>query len=145
MTRNNAILWFGRIATMIFTLFVALDMVSDRQLSQNIRLATIGIVLFLVVTILLWQTSIAWRYDGLPIVPLSFRWVVATWFGSLALFLIWVISVTLIDELYTDIRSAIMYWQFGVATLWFASRWMTLESPQKAGLGETGGNISVGE
>ena len=145
MTRNNAILWFGRIATMIFTLFVALDMVSDRQLSQNIRLATIGIVLFLVVTILLWQTSIAWRYDGLPIVPLSFRWVVATWFGSLALFLIWVISVTLIDELYTDIRSAIMYWQFGVATLWFASRWMTLESPQKAGLGETGSNISVGE
>ena len=145
MTRNNAILWFGRIATMIFTLFVALDMVSDRQLSQNIRLATIGIVLFLVVTILLWQTSIAWRYDGLPIVPLSFRWVVATWFGSLALFLIWVISVTLVDGLYTDIRSAIMYWQFGVATLWFASRWMTLESPQKAGLGETGGNISVGE
>ena len=145
MTRNNAILWFGRIATMIFTFFVALDMISDRQLSQNIRLATIGIVLFLVVTILLWQTSIAWRYDGLPIVPLSFRWVVATWFGSLALFLIWVISVTLVDGLYTDIRSAIMYWQFGVATLWFASRWMTLESPQKAGLGETGGNISVGE
>ena len=145
MTRNNAILWFGRIATMIFTFFVALDMISDRQLSQNIRLATIGIVLFLVVTILLWQTSIAWRYDGLPIVPLSFRWVVATWFGSLALFLIWVISVTLVDRLYTDIRSAIMYWQFGVSTLWFASRWMTLESPQKAGLGETGGNISVGE
>lgn len=144
MTRNNAILWFARIATMIFTFFVALDMISDQHLSRYIRLATIGIMLFLVITILVWQIAIAWRYDGLPIIPLPFRWVVATWFGSLALFLLWVISIGIVDGLYTHIRSAVMYWQLGVATLWFASRWMTLNSPQKAGRGETGGNIDQG-
>ena len=144
MTRNSAILWFGRIATMIFTFFVALDIIGDQELSSNIRLVTIGMVLILAITILVWQVLIAWRYDGLPIIPFSFRWVVATWFGSLALFLLWVILTGIVDGLYTHIRSAIMYWQFGIATLWFASRWMTLESPQKAGLGETGGNINQG-
>ena len=141
MTRNNAILWFARIATMIFTFFVVLYLASDQELSRSIRLATVGIVFFLVMTILSWQVVIAWRYDGLPIIPLSFRWVVATWFGSLALFLLWIISIAIVDRLYTHIRSAVMYWQFGVATLWFASRWMTIEAPHKAGLGETGGNI----
>ena len=141
MTRNTAILWFARIATMVFTFFVALDMIKDQELSRDIRMTTVGIVLLLVVTIFGWQTAIAWRYDGFPIIPLSFRWVVATWFGSLALFLLWIISIAIVDGLYTHIRSAIMYWQFGVATLWFASRWMTIESPHKAGLGETGGNI----
>lgn len=141
MTRNKAILWFGRIATIIFTFFVALDIASDNELSRDIRMTTIGIVFLLVVTILGWQTAIAWRYDGLPIIPLSFRWVVALWFGSLALFLLWVLATSFIDGIYTHLRSATMYWQFGVATIWFASRWMTIESPHKAGLGETGGNI----
>lgn len=138
MSRNDLIMWFGRIATLIFTTAVFIDVYSDQQLSREIRLTVLGIVGIVVAALFIWQVYIAQKYDGLPVIPFSFRWVVACWLGSLGLFVIWIVLITFFESLYSDRRSAIIWWQFGTATLWFASRWVTVQTPHAAGIGETG-------
>lgn len=138
MNRNDIILWFGRVATIVFTAAVVYDIYGDATLSREIRAAVLGIVTCVFFALAAWQGYIARKYDGWPVIPLSFRWVVATWFGALSLFIVWQMAVTFWPEMYTDRRSAILWWQFGAATIWFASRWVTVETPHTAGIGETG-------
>lgn len=138
MKRNDVILWFGRIATLLFTLAIIYDVYSDQRLSSELRLVVIGVAGAVAASIFGWQAYVAYKYDGAPFIPFSFRWVVATWFGALSLFIAWQMAVTFWPEMYTDRRSAIFWWQFGAATLWFASRWVTVETPHEAGVGETG-------
>lgn len=138
MNRNDAIMWAGRILTIIFSYAVFADLQTDRQLSEAIRIAVLGIVGLVVASIFGWQVYIAQKYDGLPVIPFSFRWVVATWFGSLMVFIGWILTISFLESIYTDLRSAVVWWQFGTATLWFASRWVTVQTPHRAGIGETG-------
>lgn len=138
MTRNDLIMWFGRISTIVFTIAVIVDIYGDQQLSREIRLTVLAIVVAVVSALFGWQVYIAQKYDGWPVIPLSFRWVVATWLGSLALFVAWIILITFWDDIYSDRRSAVVWWQFGTSTLWFASRWVTVQTPHPAGVGETG-------
>lgn len=138
MTRNDLILWLGRIATIVFTVAVVWDIYSDDQMSFELRVAVMVIVLAVFLSLFGWQVHVAKKYDGWPIIPFSFRWVVATWVGSLALFFAWIILISFFDGIYSDRRSAIMWWQAGTSTLWFASRWWTVQTPHPAGIGETG-------
>lgn len=138
MTRNDAILWFGRIATIALTVAIVLDMTRDAHLSQEIRRVVLGTVAVTVLSMFVWQGRVAYRYDGWPWPPFAFRWVVWSWLGSLGAFIVWLIVSGVWPTLYSDYRSAVMWWQFGVMTLWFASRWVTVETPHQAGVGETG-------
>lgn len=138
MNRNDAIMWFARIATIIFTIAVVWDVYHGQELSRGIRATVLVVVGLLVGSIFVWQVYIAQKYDGIPIIPFSFRWVTAVWFGSLMTFIMWIVLINYFDGLYTYLRSAAIWHQFGVATLWFMSRWLTLDQPHKAGVGETG-------
>ena len=138
MNRNNVIMWVGRILTIIFSYAVVVDMANDNALSREIRATVLGIVGIVVLSIFGWQVYIAQKYDGFPLIPFSFRWVVATWFGSLLLFIAWILAITYVPSVYSDLRSAFIWWQFGTATLWFMSRWVTVQTPHSAGIGETG-------
>ena len=140
MTRNDQIMWFGRIATLIFTIAVIYDVYTDHSLSRELRLTVLVVVLAVFMALAAWQGYIAEKYDGWPVIPLSFRWVVFGWLASFALFIGWIVAITLYEPLYTDLRSAIVWWQFGVSSLWFASRWVTVSTPHPAGAGETGLN-----
>jgi len=144
MKRNDFILWFGRIATVLFTIGIIYDVYADQRLSAELRLVVIGVAGMVAASIFGWQAYIAYKYDGAPFIPFSFRWVVATWFGALTLFIAWMIAINYLPEIYTDRRSAVVWWQFGSATLWFASRWITVETPHTAGIGETGSTPSRG-
>lgn len=144
MNRNDIILWFGRIATIIFTIAVALDIYNDRALSWGIRMAVLTFVVLVFVSLFGWQAYVAQKYDGWPLIPFSFRWVVATWLGSLALFVVWIVAISIVPDLYSDLRSAVFWWQVGTSTLWFASRWVTVQTPHPAGVGETGTTPSNG-
>ena len=138
MTRYHVILWTGRLLALVYTVALIYDVFGDGNLSREIRLTTIGIVAFVFVLICGWQARIAWRYEGVPSLPMPFRWVVALWFASLALFVAWNIASALWDGIYSDRRSSFMWWQFGTSTLWFASRWVTVDEPHTASIGETG-------
>lgn len=138
MRRNDVIMWFGRIATAIFTAAVIIDMMSEYSNTREIRASVLVIVGLVVFSILAWQVHAALKYDGLPFIPVSFRWVVAIWFGSLLVFISWSIAITFFSDLYSDLRSSVIWWQFAVGTIWFASRWLTLDFQHKAGPGETG-------
>lgn len=138
MTRNDLILWFGRIATLVFTIAVFYDVYHDQHFSREIRIAVIATAGIVIGALFAWQVYVAQKYDGWPVIPFSFRWVVATWLGSMAVFIAWVVVTSLKRDIYTDLRSAIVYWQFATATLWFASRWVTVQTPHQAGIGETG-------
>ena len=140
MNRNDAIMWVGRILTIIFSYAVFADLQTDNAMSREIRTVVLGIVSIVVLSVFVWQVYIAQKYDGLPVIPLSFRWVVATWFGSMLTFITWLVLTTIFDGLYTDLRSAVIWWQFGISTIWFASRWVTVQTPHQAGIGETGAN-----
>ena len=144
MNRNDLILWFGRVCTLAFTAAVAWDIYHDGVLSQELRQAVLAIVVLVFLLLFGWQVYVAHKYDGLPVIPFSFRWVVATWLGSLALFIAWVVAISFFDDLYTDRRSAVIWWQVGVSTLWFSSRWVTVQTPHTAGIGETGGTPGNG-
>ena len=144
MNRTSAILWAGRILTIIFTVSVAWDSYSDGQLSREIREVTLGLVALLFLMLFGWQVRIAWKYEGFPTIPLAFRWVMATWLGSLMLFVVWLVLTSFIEDVFTPYRSAVMWWQFGTSTLWFAPRWLTIDTPHKAGAGETGATIGGG-
>jgi hypothetical protein len=143
MSRNDVIMWIGRIATIVFTIAVLADMYTDQHLSREIRITVLSIVGVVVMSLFGWQVYIAQKYDGLPLIPFSFRWVVATWLGSLLVFIAWTVLITFIDDVYTDRRSAVVWWQFGTATLWFASRWVTVQTPHSAGVGETGASTTT--
>ena len=138
MNRNDVIMWVGRILTFVFTYAVFADLQSDAAMSREIRTVVLAIVSLVVLSIFAWQVYIAQKYDGMPVIPLSFRWVVATWFGSMLTFITWLGLTTIFDEMYTDLHSAVVWWQFGISTIWFASRWARVQTPHQAGIGETG-------
>lgn len=138
MSRNDIILWFGRIATILFTAAVFWDIYTDELLSRGLRATVLTIVVLVFLSLFCWQVYVAHKYDGWPVIPFSFRWVVATWLGSLALFIAWIVLISFIDGLYSDRRSAVIWWQVGTSTLWFCSRWVTVQTPHPAGVGETG-------
>ena len=140
MNRNDVIMWVGRILTIIFTIAVFTDMVSDQELSFAIRMTVLGIVATVFLTLFVWQVYIARKYDGCPVVPFSFRWVMAMWLGSLSLLVAWFVTISIFDGLYTDLRSAFVWYQAGVATTWFMARWLAVQTPHQAGIGETGAN-----
>ena len=137
MNRNEVIMWLGRIGTLAFTIAVIVDMYGDATLSRELRTVVLSMVISLFVALCGWQGYIAMKYDGWPIIPLSFRWVVFMWLASFVIFIGWVLAQTYLD-IYTDLRSAVVWWQFGTASLWFASRWVTVDAPHPAGAGETG-------
>lgn len=138
MSRYRVIIWTGRLLTLIYTIAVLVDVLGDGTLSQEIRQVTITVVALVFAAIAIWQTRIAWKYEGLPVLPLPFRWVVVVFFASFALFCAWVIASSIWPEIYSDRRSSVLWWQFGTSTLWFASRWVTVDEPHPAGVGETG-------
>lgn len=138
MNRNDVIMWAGRILTIVFSYAVFADLQTDSALSREIKMTVISFVGFLFASIFVWQVVVAYRYDGMPFIPFSFRWVMAAWAGSLFFFIAWLIAVNVFPALYSDLRSAVMYWQLGTATLWFMSRWFTVNTPHRAGIGETG-------
>src|SRR5699024_4475819 len=109
MNRNDAIMWVGRILTIIFSYAVFADLQTDTAMSREIRTVVLGIVSIVVLSVFVWQVYIAQKYDGMPVIPLSFRWVVATWFGSMLTFITWLVLTTIFDGLYTDLRSAVIW------------------------------------
>ena len=145
MRRNDIILWFGRICSVGFTVMVANDVLSDGTLSEEIRRTVIAIVGLVFLLIGGWQIWIAWRYEGMPLIPLPFRWVVAVTFMSWALFVAWTLLISFYPDIYTDRRSSVIWWQFGTSTIWFAARWVTVDTPKSAGIGETGSGTTDGD
>lgn len=139
MSRTDAILWAGRLFTVVFTIAVGWDALADGQLSAEIRRVTIGIVCGLFALWALWQVRVAHRYEGWPlVVPLPFRWVFAIWLASITLFTAWIVALSEVEWLFSDYRSAFVWWQFGTASLWVASRWLIVETRHTAGPGEMG-------
>lgn len=138
MTRYHVILWTGRVLALIYTAAVVYDVAGDGALSREIRQVTMAVVGIVFLLIFGWQARIAWKYEGIPSVPMPFRWVVAVWFASLAVFVAWNIAGSVWPDIYTDRRSSFFWWQFGTSTLWFASRWVTVDEPHVASIGETG-------
>lgn len=145
MTRNNVILWVGRILTIIFTAAIVIDIAADGIMSQEIRQVTIGIVGALFLMWAVWQARIAKQYEGWPLtLPVPFRWVFAVWLGSFTLFIAWVLVISEVEWLATPYRSAFVWWQFGASSLWVAGRWVTVDETHAAGVGETGTGTSNG-
>lgn len=138
IARTGIILWFWRVVTLLFTAGMIYDITNDRSIGPWLRLGTLGSLVIVMGLVFIWQLVIAHRYDGIPAIPLSFRWVMAIWFCSLSLFCLWAISTTFYDPLTEYWVIAFMYWQVFTATTWFASRWTTIEAPHHAGIGETG-------
>ena len=139
MTRTDAILWAGRVLSAAFTASIVYDALADGMLSDEIRRATLATAGLLFLALCLWQVRIAWRYDGPPVrLPLPFRWVMAAWLGSLALLVAWRLLVGAAPGVYTAYRAAVVWWCVGQATIYFAARWTTVETPHRAGIGETG-------
>lgn len=139
MARADAILWVGRLLSVVFTTMILWDALADGQLSQEIRRATIGIVAGLFMLWAIWQIRIAYKYEGWPVIrPLPFRWVFAIWLCSITLFTLWIVVLSEVAWLFSDYRSAFVWWQFGAASIWVASRWMIVETHQDSGAGETG-------
>lgn len=138
--RRDLILWFGRLFTVAFTVAMLIDLTADGTMSREIRQVAIGVTALVFVLILGWQARIAYRYEGVPLIPVPFRWVVATWFASLASFVAWSLAISWWPELYSEYASAVMWWQLAVATMWFCARWITVDDVHEAGAGETGGS-----
>lgn len=139
MTRTDAILWAGRVATVIFTAAIAYDAYADGELSETIRRITIAGVGLLFLAWAIWQIKVAKQYDGWPLtLPLPFRWVFAVWLMSFFAFIAWVVLIDVETRIRTPYRSAFMWWQFGASTLWVFGRWVTVDAPHEAGIGETG-------
>jgi hypothetical protein len=144
MTRNTVILWVGRLLTLAFTVAIVWDALGDGRISREIRMVTVGTVGVLFFVWGWWQVRIAWKYEGMPTIPLAFRWVMAVWLMSFFLFVAWVILVALFPEANSSLRSAFMWWQFGASTLWVFGRWVTVDEPHTAGVGETGASTTNG-
>jgi hypothetical protein len=138
MNRNDVIVWFGRLFSIAFSGAMLWDLITDGTMSQTIRQATIGITGLVFLSIFLWQARIAYRYEGIPTIPMPFRWVVAAWMGSMALLVAWNLTVSFHVDIFTEHRSAVMWWQFAISTVWFGARWVTVDGPHLSGTGETG-------
>lgn len=138
MHRDDAIMWTARGFAVAYIAAVAWDAAADGNFSSEIRYLTMAVMGLVFVTLCAWQVMVALAYEGIPVVPLPFRWVTALWFGALALLLGWLILWRYVPEVYTEYRAALVWCQAGVATLWWAARWVTVGSPHVAGVGETG-------
>ena len=138
--RRGLILWFGRMFSLAFTVALIADMLSDGTMSREIRQVTIAVTGFVFALVFFWQTRIAYRYEGVPMVPVPFRWVVAVWFGSMFLFVAWNVLIAWWADAYNDYRSSVIWWQFVMSTMWFCARWITADEKHTAGQGETGGS-----
>ena len=117
------------------------DAMSDNDLSRASRLLVIAIAGITFGWVTIRQILIARKYEGWPVaLPLAFRWVVAVWFGALALLVGWIVLITIAPDLYTTSRSTVIWLIFAETTIFFLTRWISVGRPQLAGPGETGAN-----
>lgn len=116
------------------------DTLLDNNLSETSRLLVMAIagVAFCWVTVR--QGMIAYKYEGIPIWPPAFRWVVCLWFASLALLVGWILMISVDGGVYSPLRSTLIWLLFAEATIYFLTRWVSVGRPQIAGPGETGSN-----
>ena len=138
MSSESRVMWFGRILGVIVAYILIHDVIADNGMSQASRLMVICIAGLTFFAVFFRQCQIAYKYEGVPIIPLAFRWVVAMFFGSLALFVGWLLIITMFPSVYSTWLSTLIWLQLGESALWFASRWWTVGRPQLAGPGETG-------
>ena len=144
MTREDRVMWVGRIVGIVVGWLLIQDTMNDADLSPTSRLLVICIAVATFGSVFIRQCQIAYKYEGIPIIPLAFRWVVTCFFGSLFIFVGWMLLITLFPGIYNTWLSTLIWLQFGEASLWFVSRWWTVGRPQLAGPGETGAGSTDG-
>ena len=137
---ERVVMWIGRLIGLFVALMIVADTVFDHHLSQRSRTMVIGIAALSFCWVFLRQCQIAYKYEGIPLRPFPFRWVVSAFFGATALLMLWMLLVSVFPHLYNPTASAIFWLIFIEGVLWFMGRWITVGRPQLAGPGETGTN-----
>lgn len=141
MRNERYAMWLGRTLGAVVGVMLISDLLMDNNLSAFSRLIVIAIAGVVFLSVFIRQCMIAYKYEGVPIIPLAFRWVVAGFFGAMALLIGWLLLVAFVPELYTPARSAVIWLIFAEASIWFFFRWVTVGRPQLAGPGETGSSV----
>ena len=134
---NRLVLWTGRLLAAILTILSAFELWSTGGVAVDTRMVIICVVAIVFTILALWQVFISWRRDGWPRMPPSFRWVMAVFLSSFAIFTVWSALVVLFGIFRRDV-SIVMWWQLGMSSLYFFIRWINLGGPREAGVGETG-------
>ena len=131
--------WAGRGFAILIAFLLIADGFSDNNLSVWSRLLAVAVAAIVFGQVTYKQAQIARRYEGWPLTRIwPFRWVVALWFASISLLLLWVLFRSLFPQLYSAPVATVVWLQFIEATLFFRDRWTSVGRPQLAGPGETG-------
>ena len=140
MNRGRVISLTSDLLSAVFLILIIDDLLDEGRVETGTKTAIIATAAIVFAIIALWQSQIAWMYDGWPVSrPVAFRWVVASFFGMAAVLVTWRVTVTLNPDLPgRNVIAPFVWLTFVRSVLWFASRWLTVAETHEAGPGETG-------
>lgn len=121
---NRDLYLAGRVFGIVIAIAMIFDVAIDHDASYAGRIIALSSIFLTLLVVGSRQVLISYKYEGIPILPLAFRWVIAFFLWSMALLVLATVIMEAFPEALEDWLVMAVWLQAAEMSIYFLVRWI---------------------